>query len=326
MRIRLLFGITCLPLALSLTPADYARLDAGQPVVAVMPAGRRHVAIRAATTIKAAPESLFEWTRRIEDLQKSPYVRGIGRFSDPPQLSDLDGLSLDEEDLMDLRRCRPGSCGVKLSDEEIARIRSAMAAAVDWRHGAQDAFRAVVLARAQRYLAEGHGPLSSYHDEHKRVMLDAEFAALAAEVVVTHPGLFPVTNYLALYPMDEPADVESFLYWSKESLGAKPIVSVTHVAMTWSTGNGAAEALVAKKQVYASHYILASLSFTAIGASQSGSDRYLVYLNHSRSDVLDGLFGRFIRRMVEKRLRAEGPRALDELRRRLESVEPRETP
>ena len=118
------------------------------------------------------------------------------------------------------------------------------------------------------------------------------------------------------------ADVESFLYWSKESLGAKPIVNITHVAMIESRDERIREAIVAKKQVYASHYILASLSFMAISASPDGAHQYLVYLNRSRSDVFDGLFGGLIRRTIARRLRAEAPEALKVLRERLESGDP----
>jgi hypothetical protein len=324
MPMRAMLAATCFPLALSLTPADYARLDAGEPVVSVLPAQGRDVAIRAATAISADPARLIGWTRRIDELQKGPHLLAIGRFSTPPNIDDLAGLVLDEEDLNDLRRCRPGSCGVKLSDKEIVHMRAASAEAVDWRAAAQNVFRDIVLARAQRYLAEGHGNTASYHDERKRVMLDTEFAALASEVALSHPSLFPLTNYLSLYPTGVAGGIESFLYWSKETLGAKPIVGITHVAMTSTGVNGSAGTVVAKKQVYATHYILASLSFTAVSAAPEGHLRYLIYLNHSRADVFDGIFGGFIRGVIERRLRAEGPRALETLRMRLESAEPSE--
>ena len=179
-----------------------------------------------------------------------------------------------------------------------------------------------MLARAEAYLANGHDASVSYHDARKAVLLDSEFAAVASEIALAHPRLFPLTNYLALYPKGEMDGVESFLYWSKESLGAKPIVSITHVAMVESRDPHMREALVARKQVYASHYVLASVSFTAISASPGGRHQYLVYLNRSRSDVFDGLFGGLIRRMIARRLRAEAPQALQALRQRLESGEP----
>ena len=319
MATRITLAVVCFPLALSLTPADYARLDAGEPVVAVLPSEGRDIAIRAVTATSADPARLIGWTRRIDELQKGPYLLASGRFSTPPQPSDLAALALDGEDLNDLRRCRPGKCGLKLSDEEIAHIRTAIAEGTEWRLAAQQTFREIVLARAERYLYEGHGMSASYHDERKRAMLDAEFAALASEVALSYPPLFPLTNYLSLYPAGATDGIESFLYWSKETLGAKPIVGITHVAMMSTWVNGSAATIVAKKQVYANHYILASLSFTGVGAPE-GHRRQLVYLNHSRSDVLDGVFGGFIRRMIERRLRAEGPRALQTLRTRLESA------
>ena len=323
MGLRALLAVTCFPLALSLNAGDYTRLNAGEALVELLPAEAKEVAVRAATRIDAQPSRLIEWTRHVEELHKGRYVAAIGRFSDPPQLADLDALSLDDEDLADVRRCRPGKCGVKLDDGEIARMRESIARAdVDWQGAAQETFRRIVLARAEQYLSEGHTASATYHDARKPVLLDAEFAAIASEVALTHPRLFPLTNYLSLYPKDEAIDVESFLYWSKESLGAKPIVSITHVAMIESRDPRIREALVAKKQVYANHYLLASLSFMAISASADGSQRYLVYLNRSRSDVFYGLFGGLIRRTIARRLRAEAPQALEGFRRRIESEPP----
>jgi hypothetical protein len=321
---RALMAVTCFPLLLSLTAADNARLDAGEPLVELLPAESKEVAVRAATRIRADPAHLIQWTRRIDQLSKSRYVVATGRFSEPPRIEDLDGLSLDDGDLTDLRRCRPRKCGVKLNDVEIANVREAIAAAgTQWKTAAQQAFRAAVLARARHYLAEGHTASASYHDAKETVLPDGEFAAVASHVELNQPELFPIVNYLSLYPKGTLPGVESFLYWSKESLGAKPIVGITHVAMVESAGASVREALVAKKQVYASHYVLASLSFTAISASPDGRYRYLLYLNRSRSDVFDGLFGGFIRRTIARRLRDEAPSALQALRDRLESWPPR---
>jgi hypothetical protein len=313
-----LFAIACFPLALSLSPGDYTRLNAGELLVDVMPAEGRNIAVWAISRIDADASRLAAWTRRVERLYSGPHVSAIGRFSDPPHIDDLKALSLDDEDLTDLRQCRPGNCGLKLSAAEMTHLRQAVVpAAGDWRKAAQNAFRGIVLARAVQYLAEGHSPSTSYQDERKRVLLDGEFAAIASEIALNHPELFPMTNYLRLYPKGEGEDVESFLYWSKESLGAKPIVSVTHVAIVERPN----ATLVAKKQVYANHYLTASLSFTAIAAGPNGGDRYLFYLNHSRSDVFGGIFGGLIRRVVEKRLRDEAPAALERMRRRLEKEE-----
>jgi hypothetical protein len=41
-----------------------------------------------------------------------------------------------------------------------------------------------------------------------------------------------------------------------------------------------------------------------------------------RTDAFEGLFGRFVRHMVEGRIRAEAPAVLDALRRKLEADDP----
>lgn len=318
------FTLVSFPLALSLAPAEMDRLNAGEAVVDVLPAEDPTVAIRAATKIDAGGHRLVAWTRRVERLQTAPYSSSIGRFSDPPRIEDLDRLSIDDGDLLDLRRCRPGRCGLKLDDAEIARIRQAIALADgDWKQAAQAAFRGVVLERVRRYALHGHtAATASYHDRRTPVLLDSEFAAVAADVAISHPQYFPVTNYLALYPKGDGAGVESMFYWSKDSLGVKPIVSVTHVAILESKNPRGLEAVVARKQVYASHYITASLSVTAVGHAPGGTQQYLVYLNHTRADIFDGMLGGVIRRLIERRLRGEGPKVLQTMRGRLESGEP----
>ena len=52
----------------------------------------------------------------------------VGKFNDPPRLSDLDALELLESDVRDLRNCRPGDCELQLSENTMAQFD----ARVDW--------------------------------------------------------------------------------------------------------------------------------------------------------------------------------------------------
>ena len=65
-----------------------------------------------------------------------------------------------------------------------------------------------------------------------------------------------------------------------------------------------------------------SLALTAVVGGRDGAPRYLVYLNRSRVDLLDGLFGGLVRRVAERRLRNEAGQVVDALRRRLAAGEP----
>jgi hypothetical protein len=322
MMVRLWLALTCLPLAISLGQQDYVRLKTAESLFVVAPATGRDLTVRAAVRTHATAEGLVEWARDVRALGRSPYLSAAGKFSNPPVIGDVATLVLDEADLADLRRCRPGNCDVKLNDEEIAAVRNALENnREEWRSALQHAFRNIVVERARRYLMDGHNPWASYHDERHPLLLDGEFAALASTVALTQPHLFPLSNYLSLYPKGDGKGIESFLYWANESLGRKPVVSITHLAIM--EGNTRiAGAVVARKLVYASHYVTASLSLTTIGAAPDEVDRYLVYLNHSRLDMLDGALGGLVRHFVERRLKAEGPRVLEAVRQAIEQNAP----
>lgn len=298
-------------------------LDNGQSWVEVLPAADSDIAVFVATRIDVPGNRLNEWARRVELLYKSRYVPAIGRFSHPPRIEDLRELVLDEKDLEDIRRCEPGDCGVKLSAEEIDYLRMTVARARDdWKGAAQESFRQIVLARAERYLAQGDAGAPPYFDKEKPVWLESESAAVIDQSELATQGFPGLANYLKAFPRIRKPSIESFLYWSKERLGGRPIISVTHVSIICSAEVGNLESLIVAKQVFASHYMTAGLGITAITSGSGGSQRYLVYLNRSRTDVFDGMFGGWVRRIVERRLRSEAPAALEALRLRLESGPP----
>ena len=128
-----------------------------------------------------------------------------------------------------------------------------------------------------------------------------------------------VGEYLRSYPDTAPRHLESFLAWSKESLGAgKPIVSLTHVTIVRRRAPHEPEVLVAAKQIYASHYLTGSMSLTAIVEDDADGPRYLIYARRARVDLLSGPLAPFLRRTMERRIRSEGPTFLEKLRQRLE--------
>lgn len=304
---------------LQLTSNERSSLRAGDAIVKVLPYGDRELAIFSAVRADVAGERLVAWIRAIEELKQSPQVPAIARFSHPPRLEDLEGLTLDEEDLLAIRRCRPGSCGVKLSEAEIIGLRQIIAEhGRDWQPEVQRAYRGMMLARVETYLAGGLDATPPYYDQRLPTALEPEFDVLlqASPYLTRIPEL---VAHFEHYPNGSVAPVESFLYWSKETLGGKPIVSLTHVAIVFPKGEALPDLLVASRQFYASHYLTGSLALTALVGGTDGQPRYLAYLNRSRVDVLGGLFGGLARRIIERRLRTEATDVVQDLRRRLES-------
>jgi hypothetical protein len=65
-----------------------------------------------AVYINATPESYLPFAQDFNRLRSLPGFLAIGEFSDPPQLSDLKALTLDSEDVKELKDCNPGDCKI----------------------------------------------------------------------------------------------------------------------------------------------------------------------------------------------------------------------
>jgi hypothetical protein len=274
--------------------------------------------------VDADGDRLVSWMRQIAALKKSQYVEAIERFSNPPRIEDVDRLTLDAGDIEDLARCRPRQCGLKLSAAEIADLQSTLrSAGADRQLAIQNAFRRLVLRRVQAYMASGHRALANYEDRDTPVSLQASFSRLVQQSAFL--GQMPaLADFLDRWPDAPMPQVESFFYWSKERLGAKAIISVTQISILRGDGHATPDAVAIGKQIFATHYMDASLSVTAIVGDASSSQRYVAYLNRSDVDVLGGFWGGMVRHVLERRLRSEAPVILQTLRRRLESGDPSE--
>jgi hypothetical protein len=298
------------------TAADESRLNAGEVVTHFHVDRDGFVSLSAIVRIEANGPRLIAWASSVETLYRGRYVPEIGRFSAAPQLEDLRDLTLEPDDLDDLPDCEPGDCGVKLSGPEIAE----MAALRD--PAARDrAFRQMMVRRATEYLIGGDSCGSPYRDHQKPLSPPEMFGALLTRLPSLSQNMPCYARYLRSYPAAPDSHVQqSFLYWSKETLGIRPIISITHFSAARFESSGLPEAVVIAKQVYATHYKTASLALTAVVSDQSA--RYLVYLNRSHVDAFHGLFGGLVRHLVERRVRAEAPELLLAFRKRLESGDP----
>jgi hypothetical protein len=308
-------GFAALAPDVVLTDTDRAALDNGESRVQIVPGRDGHLSLTAVIRIDTTPERVIAWTAQVEALQKGHYVPEIGRFSSPPRLADLDGLLVEADDLTDLARCRPGDCGVKLSAPEIESLHDRDRAAL------ASQFRDLLVRRATAYLASGDGCAVPYVDHRHPVDPAAAFKGVTGRLSFFPQSMRRYAEYLEHFPTIEARFIEqSFLYWSKETLGMKPITSITHFSAARFRAPHLPEAVIVAKQVYASHYKNASITVTAL--INDHGRRYLVYLHRSQVDAFEGLLGGLVRRVVEQRVKAEAPAVLQGLRRKLESLPP----
>jgi hypothetical protein len=286
----------------AISSADLRKLEMGEPIARVVPAGKGEVAMAGIVKVSVDGERLIAWYREIEALKKSQFVAQIGRFSNPPRIEDLERLTLDESDLDDIRRCTPGDCGLKLSDAEISHLHEADARAARAQELAavQRAFRQIMVWRIQAYHLEG-----AHRTPEPPKFLTLNWPQVASSID-RHPS----------------PGIETLLYWSKERLGhGKPMISVTKLSIVQGHGESLPDPIVIGRQLFATHYVDASWSVTTITQGGDGS-KYLVYLNQSEVDLLGGLFGGIVRAGIQRQLRGQAGSQLRALKQRLEGGDP----
>jgi hypothetical protein len=310
--------------SVTVSDRDRASLDRGTPFASVVESEGHEVAVFSAMAVdgRVDADRLTAWLRNIRALKQSKYVLALERFSMPPRLEDLGALSLDDGDLDEVKRCRPGKCGLKLTAAEIGDMqRTIRAAGQGWKAAVQATFRQIVLQRVQAYVQKGQVGLPNYADRERGPSLDASFRALVQHSPFLAARVPQLGEYLTQPRPDPPAGGESFLYWSKEKLGNKPVVTVTHVVIL-RVGTGGPDVVVASKQLFATHYMDGSLGLTALLSEPSTNRRYLAYLNRTNLDVLGGFWGGLVRMVLERRLKSEAPGVLRQLNDRLTSGPP----
>lgn len=307
----------------TLTPEERRAIDRGEARVKILSHGERDVAVFGVTPVNINADRLVAWVRRIERMKESPATLAVGRFSDPPRLSDLDRLSIDDDDMRAIQQCRPGDCGVRLSAEEMARLKAVVSGpTAQWQPRIQQAFRQIVLDRVIAYRARGLAGLPKYEDKAPSRQTADAFNVLFEQSRSLRTGLPPFAAALQ-GPPSVPVGVESFYYWAKERLSGKPVISATHVSIVRPESPAAPAVLVAGKQIFATHYFTGAISVTALLRGAPGGHNYLAYLNRSEVDVIGGMFGGVARILIQRRVRGEAAELLEGLRKRLEAGEPK---
>ena len=313
---------------MTLGRAERHSLERGQPVVVTLESKRPELAIFSAIQLgpDVAPERAAAWMRRVEDLRRSRHMLASGRFSTPPRQADLDDLVLDEGDLEDIRRCRPGACDVKLSAREIGELMAITAAATQWRDEVQVAFRQILLRRVLAYMSGGLAALDATADRRSPRPPAAAFASILERSTFLQEHMPDLAERLASCRTAGMPDAETFIYWSKERLGGKAVITATHVTLVEGDAAARPYLLSIGVQIFATHYLDASLGVTALVRDSQSSQMYLVYIHRAHVDVLEGFWGRFARPIIEGRVRKDGAAALRQVRARISGGDPPRAP
>ena len=296
-------------------------IDNGHVMVRTLAArDPREVATLGVVRVRVTPEFYVEQLADIVRFKRTEPVLQIGRFGNPPDLRDVADLTLDDSDIERLRECQVGDCGVQLPAEAIALLRKD----VDWRRAdvplqANRLMRQILVEYVTNYQSAGAAMAMEYADQGDAVKTSREFASLMEGDAATWQHFTNLRRHLLEYPSARPRETVDILYWSKERASRRTVVSVTHLAISHTTG-GPTDYAIASKQLYASHYFDASLGLTLLLRDPAASSpaTYLVYLNRSRVDLFDGMFGGIARRVVGTKVRSLVTQQLELVQRSME--------
>src|ERR1700747_246819 len=129
--------------------------------------------------VEASPESYLKLASDVDAVRKLPGYLAIQAFSDPPQLSDLEGFTLEKQDIEELKNCKAGHCEVQLPTEAMEGFKQS----IDW--SAPDAVsrvnrlaRQMALQALLNYMNGGNAALGVYRDKTHPAAVAETFAAL----------------------------------------------------------------------------------------------------------------------------------------------------
>ena len=313
---------TFLTTALHLSAADVVRLDGGHVVSRTLDVkNRRELATLGIVRIGTSPSRYVERFADIASFKRAEGVLQLGMFGNPPQLGDVASLKIDDAEVKRLRECRVEDCDLRLAADGIERVRQE----INWHapDAAQTVSRLVqglLVDYVARYRQGGTAAAIEYADRAPRLNVGREFAALLDADTLTSDYAPRLRRHLLEYPTSSAEKMTDFVYWSKELVRSRPVISITHVATAAAIDDSPVAYAIGSKQIYAMHYYDASLGLTLLVPDRTAATpaTYVIYLNRSRIDLFDGVFGGVTRRIVAGRARTLVAEQLQRLQRVLD--------
>ena len=299
------------------TSQDLARVAAGTAVARSLTAEPDEVAVAGAVFMAVPRQTWVERFRDIESFKRNPAVLAIGRFASPPSASDMRSLSLEEDDVDALRKCRPGDCGMRMDQAAMARIQSVGLQGAGAEERATNAVREVLSGYAADYLRRGDAALMEYNDRQRPRRIAAELGMIVKRSPYFEAELSGMRGDVAGFAGIAGSANEHLVYWSVEKIASTPTISLTHAIIAAPTSGVTG---IATRQIYGSHFFHASLGLTILAdtAGPTAPGVTVIYINRTRVDAFTGLLGPVKRAAVRSRARSGTERLLRDLRTRLE--------
>ena len=257
----------------------------------------------------------------IDALRRLPSYLAIQKFSDPPQLGDLAGFTIEDDDVKALQRCNAGHCDVQLPSKAIETFQHSINwSAPDRTNQVNRLAQRMALQALQQYMKGGNAALGSYRDKSHPTAVAETFASLLGQMKPVPVYLPELDDYLLEYPKAPSTGIESQFYWEKVNFGLKPTLRIVQAVVYRGTLGDKPVYAVAVKQLYASHYFETALDLTVCVRDPNSTKTgfYLITIKGSQQAGLTGLKGSIVRKVAVDKTHASLERALATIKQRLE--------
>lgn len=301
-----------------------ASIDHGKAVAQVLPTPEpSEVVIFGAVYINASCENYLKVAQNLDSLRGLPNYLGIRQFSTPPKLSDLEGFVLEDDDINDLKRCRPGKCQLQLPTESMEEFeRSVNWSVPDVANQVNRLAQKMALEELTQYQKAGNSALGTYYDKEHSLLVVDQFESLVGESASMAHYLPDLQHYLIGYPQAQLPNSKSLFYWERVKFGLKPTLRINQMVIYRGSHSSGPIDSVAIKQLYASHYFQTALDLSVCVRDSSRPDDkgfYLITLKGSRQAGLTGPKGTIIRKAAVSRTRSSLEASLMDMKSVLES-------
>jgi hypothetical protein len=312
---------------IGLSEKEIAAIQSERPIVkALPPRSPSETLLFGVIYVNAAPETYFQYARNFDRLRNVPGHLALGVFTDPPQISDLQGFSLDSDDIAALKQCQPGKCRIQLPATSITEFQHL----VQWsspnaEEQANQLLRSRAFERVLAYQREGNQALGTYNDKPDPTAVPEQFALLLSAdraLAEREPDFY---HYLLDYPRGKPAGYEETFFWEKVKFGLKPTLRIVHmVTMRGGAADPVANA-IARKQLYSSHYFQTALDLSVCVREKNDPTQpgfYLIEALGSEHGDFTGPKGSVIRSVAVSRALTALQQGLADIKDALESKTP----
>jgi hypothetical protein len=273
---------------IQLDDAQLAAVEKGEVVTKLLPTtDKPEIAAFGVVKTGGTVDQLIALAWDVRKFKKVPQIPEMGLFSSPAKIEDLNGLTHPPDDIAALKKCKPGSCDVKLGTKGME-----MAAKIDWK--AADAEKKAVAAFNQgivdfvtTYQQGGTDAMGNVLDKKQEKSRAQEYRTLLANSPYLVDYVKEFNDYLAAWPKGKLAGAQDVLYWAKDTFGLKPVVSAYHATIYTGPRGG----LIANKLIGATHFFNAGLEILAAVPTPDGKGLYLLNLYRTRIDPPTGMLG-----------------------------------